>query len=260
VGDLAGEDDAAEVATLGTLQRLDLDAQPHLSSPPIEIDLPVGDLVLGEDASRRIRQALETRRLEHVLQRSTARIPLETQPVAGRTVGGAHHTPGVDGDRSGVELIHHRLENHVGVVQVAQQAFVLDGQLVVVDGALHHLFEIRGLPGLGDVGVDVAIVDRADDGVHVGEAGQDDAGGGRLHLEDPGEELDTGHLRHPLVRDHHRHRPLPLEEVERLGGGGGGEDLVFVLEGVGHRLEDRLLVVDDQDPAAFRAGHGWRRR
>ena len=55
------------------------------------------------------------------------------------------------------------------------------------------------LPRLGDVAVDVALVDGVDDGLDVGVAGEQQADGVGMCFAEAFEELDAGHLRHALV-------------------------------------------------------------
>ena len=118
----------------------------------------------------------------------------------------------------------------------------------MLDGLLHHLLQVVGLPRLGDVGVDVTRVDGVDDRLHVGEAGEDHAHRRRVPLADLAHELDAAHVRHALVREHDRDGRLLVEQLERAARVARRQHLVIVLEGERHRLEDGFLVVDDQDP------------
>jgi hypothetical protein len=79
--------------------------------------------------------------------------------------------------------------------------------------------------------------------------------GARVTARGLGEELDAAHVRHALVGEHDRDRRLLVEDLERAARVGRGEDLVLAFEGEGHRLEDRLLVVDDQDPGQTLGHH-----
>ena len=184
---------------------------------------------------------------EQVVEAAAARIVREAEVLAHGPVHGADHAVGVERDRARVELVDHRFEEAVGPLQIADQPLVLDRELVVLDRALHHLLQVIGLPRLADVGVDVPVVDRLDDRVHVREAGQDHpdrAGMAPLHL---GDELDATHVGHALVGEHHRERSLRIEQIERAARVGRGLDVVVVLEREAHRLEDGFLVIDDQD-------------
>ena len=145
-------------------------------------------------------------------------------------------------------MVHHRLQEQIRTREPGDQPLVLDRQVVVLDGLLHHLFQVIGLPRFGDVGVDVPRVDRLDDRPHVGEAGQDHAHRRRMPLADLGHELDAAHVGHALVGEHDGDRGFLIEQIERASRVARGEHLVIVLEGEGHRLEDGFLVVDDQNP------------
>ena len=186
--------------------------------------------------------------LEHLLEPLPAQVALQREVVARRAVHGLDHAGGVHRQGAGVEVVHHRFQELIRAGEPGHQPLVLDRQVVVLDGLLHHLLEMVGLPGLRDVGVDVSVVDRLDDRAHVGEAGQDHAHRRGMALPDLGHELDAAHVGHPLVGEHDGDRGLLVEQVERAARVARGEHLVVVLEGEGHRLEDGFLVVDDQDP------------
>jgi hypothetical protein len=71
--------------------------------------------------------------------------------------------------------------------------------------ALHrvgeHAAQLLGVPGLGDVAVDAAEVDRLDQHVDVRERGDDDADRVGADLARRLQEVEAGHLRHALVGD-----------------------------------------------------------
>jgi len=137
----------------------------------------------------------------------------------------------------------------VGVGQRGGQLRVLVGQLVGLEGALHVEAQLFGLPGLVDVAVDPALVDGADQRADVRVAGEHHADRPWVALDGALQELDAGHDRHHLVGDDQRH-VLALEDLEPLGAGAGAQHPVVVLEGELQRLEDRLLVIDDENRVA----------
>ena len=69
--------------------------------------------------------------------------------------------------------------------------------------------------------VEVDDVDRVDGGVGVGVGRQQDPSRGRVQVHRLLEEIDTRHLRHPVVGDQHRDRFAPqfelLEGFQALG-------------------------------------------
>ena len=65
----------------------------------------------------------------------------------------------------------------------------------------------------------------------------------------PGQHLVTGHAGHALVGQDHRDVRFALQQPQRIGGRGGGEDVVLVLEQVLQRGDDLRLVIHQQDRA-----------
>ncbi len=80
--------------------------------------------------------------------------------------------------------------------------------------------QLLAVPGLGDVAVDAAQVDRLDQHVDVGEGGEDDADGVGADVAHGLQQLEAGHARHALVGDHHRD-VLVAGDLQRLLGAGG---------------------------------------
>src|SRR5262249_19510280 len=140
----------------------------------------------------------------------------------------------------------------VGLGERARQLRVLARERVGLERALHVEAHLVGLPRLLDVAVDAALVDRARERADVGVAREEDADRARAALDGALQELDARHARHHLVCDHQRH-VLALEDGEPLLAAGGGEDAVVGAEGELERLEDRDLVVDDEDPVGVTA-------
>ena len=124
---------------------------------------------------------------------------------------------------------------------------VLARQLVDLEPALHGDPQVVGLPGLRDVAPDPTLVDRGDQRRHVRITGQHHADRARVALDHALEELDAGHAGHHLVGHHHRD-VLAIEDREPLLGARRREDAVLGAKRQFETLEDRLLVVDDQDP------------
>ena len=132
----------------------------------------------------------------------------------------------------------------VGVPQLLHQAGVLARQLEHLDRAVEGQAELLALPGLGQVAEDPARVDRRDDRLDVGIAGQDDAVRVRPELHRAMQELDPVHDRHALVGDDHR-RIVRLEELEPAAPALRGQHLELVTVVVGEGAQDVGLVVDD---------------
>ena len=128
----------------------------------------------------------------------------------------------------------------------ASSRFLLDDQVVLLDGLADHGLELVGLPGLGDVAEDVPLVDRVDDRADVGVGREQQPGG--LGADGLGlvKHLDAGHAGHPLVRQDHGDLGCGLEELERLGSALAGDDLVVDPEQVVDRAKDFGLVIDHQ--------------
>ncbi len=159
----------------------------------------------------------------------------------------------------------------VGARERARELRVLGGEPVGLERALHVEAQLVGVPGLLDVAVDVAFVHRVHDRVQVRVAGEHDAHGAGLDRDGALQELGAAHAGHHLVHDHERDF-LALEDLDARAAVAGGEHAVVVAEGELDRLEDRRLVVDDQDregvgarllarslDSARRIGHGHAR-
>ena len=71
---------------------------------------------------------------------------------------------------------------------------------------------LRWIPRLEQVVIEVDDVDRVDGGVGVGVRGEQHPSRGRIEVHRLLEELDTAHLRHPVVGDEHRDRFAPQPE------------------------------------------------
>jgi hypothetical protein len=151
------------------------------------------------------------------------------------------------------QLLVGLLELLVLRLQLLHQPLALGDQLVALRRLTDHRLQLLGLPRLGDVAVDVALVDGVDDGADVGVAGHQQPDGVGELLAQPAEELHAGHLRHALVGEDDVDRLL-VDELERVGGAGGAQDLVVEAQQVLDALDDVGLVVDDQEGVLAR-GH-----
>ena len=120
----------------------------------------------------------------------------------------------------------------------------LDGLEGEVDRHPQH----RVVPRLFDETVDLALVDRADDDLWIGVAGEHDPGHVRIALAHQLEYLDSAHARHVLIADHQLDSGRLLENAQALVAALGLEDAVsLALEDRRERLPHRFLVVDDED-------------
>ena len=123
----------------------------------------------------------------------------------------------------------------------------------VVEDGVEALF--RRVPRLQEVVVEADVVDGLDGDVRVGVGGEEDELG--LRSEHPGllEELDAGHLGHPLIRRDQTHLPVAQRELgqdlQGLGTRCRPDDLelgtVLPAQVAGDGLRDRRIVVDRQD-------------
>ena len=104
--------------------------------------------------------------------------------------------------------------------------------------------------------VHLAVVHGIDDGGEIGKAGQQNADAIRRNLFRLPQEVNAGHLRHPLVADDDVNAML-LQDRERSTAGSRREDLILVAKERSERVEDSLLVVDEKDLRAFHPGFAW---
>ena len=141
----------------------------------------------------------------------------------------------------------------VGLGQSRRQLHVLGGQPVGLQCPLDVDSQLVRLPGLLDVAIDAPVVDGAHDRVDVRVAGEHHPHRLRLALDHLLEELDPAHRGHHLVDDHQRDL-LALEDLHAVVAVGRREDLVVLAQRQLEGLQDRLLVVDDEDAVGMRAG------
>src|SRR5262249_61913007 len=85
----------------------------------------------------------------------------------------------------------------------------------------------------------------AEQALCVGVGGEQDADDLGSLLRDAAEQLGAGHLRHPLIGDHHAHLLLG-QASERLGARARRQDGKLAVEELGDQGENLRLIVDDE--------------
>ena len=149
--------------------------------------------------------------------------------------------------------VEDRLEGGEAALGLAEQPRALAAQGDVLEGPGHRLAEVRDLPGLHDVAVDLAAVDGVDDVAGVGVGGEQD--GAQVVLEPPGplDQLDARHPGHALVGDEEVDGARG-EDGERLLAVRRAQDLVAVhgRERTAQQPEDLGLVVHEEDDVRHR--------
>lgn len=103
-----------------------------------------------------------------------------------------------------------------------------------------------GIPGLGQVAKDAAVVERVDGGIEVGIAGEENPQGLRIALASLRQQFGAAHLRHALVADQHLY-PFRLQALQGAPRVALGEHLVMATELHGQAAQDALLVIDEED-------------
>ena len=144
--------------------------------------------------------------------------------------------------------------------QLAQQLCALALEAEARQEVLDREPQIGLVPRLGDVLVEAGAVDRVDDRVEAGLAGEQDLHRLRAAPVDLLEQLDALHARHDLVGDHDRELLAVLlqivDQLERLARVLRDRDVALVAEArrqlLAQRREDPLLVVDAEDVLAQR--------
>ena len=154
-------------------------------------------------------------------------------------------------DVAEVELAVDLLVEVAGVRgELLGEPLVLALQIEPLDRVLEDAADLLRVPRLRDVAIDLPEVDRLDEHVDIGERGQDDADRLGLARLDLAEQLDAGHLRHPLIGDDHGDFLL-VEDLQRLGATARRQDVERLAEVEPKRVEVVLLVVDDEDRIAL---------
>ena len=270
-----------ELALLQHAQQLDLDVQRQVAHLVEEQRAAVGQLEAAEPPRDRPGEGpllvAEQLRLEHAGGQRGAVDPHERARLAGAVdVDGARHhllagaglaaqedrrrglrhlldprqhvpqrrrlaDDGAEAERAVRLLGEHP---HVGR-ELLLQAAVLAQQREALDGVGEHAAHLLGVPGLGDVAVDAAQVDRLDEDVDVGERGHDDPHRVGADLARGLQQIEAGHPRHPLVGDDHRH-VLRARQRQRLFAAAGQQKLEGAAEIEPERVQVVGLVVDHQ--------------
>jgi len=141
----------------------------------------------------------------------------------------------------------------VGFRQRRSELDVFAGQSVGLEGASDIEAQLLRIPGFGDIAVDAPLVHCAHDRRDVGVAGQHHANRSGLAFDRFLEELDAGHAGEHLIGDHQGDL-FPIEDLQALLAGLGGEDAVLVGQSLGQARADRFFVVDDQDGVGIGTG------
>ncbi|MNO88579.1 hypothetical protein D3C76_800340 [compost metagenome] len=144
--------------------------------------------------------------------------------------------------QAGVEL----LQAPVLLQGQALQALAFAVGVLVGEGLAQGDTQFVVIPGFAQVAVDLPLVDRADAGVEVGGAGQQDAQGtgpALLYLGQQGGPIEAGHAR---VGNHQVDFTL-REQRQGIGAAGGGEQFIgFAAQDAAQGAEDMLLVIHQQ--------------
>ena len=150
------------------------------------------------------------------------------------------------GDGLGLELDVLAFQGLVARLELGVEAAVLLDQAVHLHRLADHHLELDGFPGLVEEVEDLALVDGRHHRVEIGEAGDEDAHRVRMVFADPGEQLRSALAGHALVGEDAGDAVIG-EELAGLGGAGGAQAMVFVLQGADDAAHDGGLVVDDEE-------------
>ena len=145
-----------------------------------------------------------------------------------------------------------RLELLVFRLQLGRQLAALDNKIVVLRRLPEDRLQFLGIKGLGDVAIHAALIDGVNDRLDVGVCGKQQADNLRVRLPQTLEELDTGHLRHPLV-GHDDIDVLLLDDLETVGGARGTQDAVVEPQQVLNAMDQIGFIIHDQQ-AVFGPG------
>ena len=149
------------------------------------------------------------------------------------------------------------LEAMVGRFEVAGELFVSPPEFIGFEGALHIHAEFFRLPGLGDVAIDVPLVDPANQGREIGVAGEHHPHDRRVAFQDRFQEFDARHRRHDLVGDHERN-VFAIENLQALDSRLRGVHAILGIESQLDGFQDPSLVIDDKDPVTLGVAFGTR--
>jgi hypothetical protein len=143
------------------------------------------------------------------------------------------------------DVVHQIFEQLVSALELPMQ-------IEIVSALAHDPLQVIGIPGLGDVGEDAAVVHSADDRGQVCVPRHHHASC-VARVGNSRQQLVSAHAGHPLIRDDDRDVLLLLDEPQRQQGRGCLQDRVSSRQLVFQCHEDLLVVVDDQDPLLFPA-------
>ena len=161
-----------------------------------------------------------------------------------RARGAAHHGVQIEAPLQPLALLGDALLQRLpGHLHLQRELSVLALELHQPAGVADDEEQIVRVPGLGDVLVDTGAVDPLDDVLGLGVAGDDDARHVRPALAHPRQQLDPGHGRHALIRDHDLN-PLLLQDALGVGRKGRGADIEVLIQDARERIQRERLVVD----------------
>ena len=135
----------------------------------------------------------------------------------------------------------------VRVAELAEQAVVVALEAERVDELVDDLHEVGQLPRLGDDVVEVAGVDRRDQVLGLGVAGDDRAPAVRAQLGDAREQVRPGEARHAQVGEHDRDVRVVVDELDRLEAVVREQDAAPRPQHPPEVLQIRGVVVDAHD-------------
>ncbi len=123
------------------------------------------------------------------------------------------------------QVLVHLRQLIVLFLQLAQQPVSLDDQVIMLHRLTNDRLQFIRIPRLGNVAVNVPLIDCVDHRAQVGVTGKQETNRFRMIPADAIEELHAGHLRHALVAHDDVHF-LALHEPEALSRARRAEHLV----------------------------------
>ena len=123
---------------------------------------------------------------------------------------------------------------------------LLDDHVVLLDRLADDGLQLLGLPRLGDVAIDAALVDGVDDGLDVGIGGEEKPGRLGADRLRPAEHFHARHAGHPLVGHDHVDVGGRFQDFERGRAVLAGDDPVVEPEEIVDGVQDGRFVIDDK--------------
>ncbi len=140
------------------------------------------------------------------------------------------------------------------VLHLRQEHFSLDHQVIALARFANDRLQLVGVPRLGDVAINVPLVDRVNHRMDVGVAREQESHGFRAFAAYVFEELYARRRRHALVR-HDDMDFLLVENIDALGGARCAEHAVIEAQQVLHAFDNVGLVVNDENGVAVIVAH-----